>query len=281
MVAFASALSQAIPTQAQLALPPLQRTNNTGVNARPMATPLPGSNLPGIATAEPSTDGSIDRTLMKTGDRSAVVRRPENGTQPATGLDFGKAQLDHRPVAASTQVGEVSLPPVAERSKAPIYVLGAVVVALAGAVAVVATRPQEQVKPVEPTVVKVEPQVVNPPTTNSDAANQALIVLREENARASLGKGRTEFEVAKLDEAETYLKSVAPESSSSDEARALLEKIDTIRQRLKTAQGLRASGKCEQALPLFTAVLALNGKLKDAADGAAACRQSMVSPTME
>jgi len=285
MVAFASALSQAIPTQAQLALPPLQRTNNTGMNARPMATPIPGSNLSGVATANTSNDGSTDRTLMKTGEQSAVARRTENGTQPATGLDFSKAQLDHRPAGAATQVGDASLPPVAERSKAPMYVLGAVVIALAGAVAFVATRPQEQPKPVDP-VVKVEPQVVkDPPTTNppanNDAANQALLVLREENARSSLGKGRTEFEVAKLDEAETYLKSVAPESSSSAEAKTLLEKIDTIRQKLKIAQGLRANGKCEQALPLFSAVLALNGKIKDAADGAAACRQSMVSPTME
>jgi serine/threonine-protein kinase len=280
MVAFASALSQAIPTQAQLALPPLQRTNNN-LSARPMATPIPGSNLSGVATADTPHDGSNDRTLMKTGEASAVQRRepPQqvgSGTQPATGLDFANAPLDHR---APTQLGS---PPVADRSKAPLYVLGAVAVALTVAVAWVATRPTNPVEP--PVVAKVEPVVVpvkEPAPPANDTANQALALLREENASNFLGKGRTEFEVAKLDEAETYLKQVAAESSSAGQAHALLEKIDTIRQKLKTAQGLRAGGKCDQALPLFKAVLALNAKIKDATDGAAGCQQSLVSPTME
>ena len=134
--------------------------------------------------------------------------------------------------------------------------------------------------PVKDPVVAVEPKV--------DVSAEAMKLLREqelrtreENARASLGKGKTEFEVAKLDEAETYLKSVAADSEASTEAKQLLEKIGTIREKLKVAGGLRAKGQCEQALPLFRSVLDLNGRVKDALDGVADCRRSLVNPTME
>jgi serine/threonine-protein kinase len=275
MLSFASALSQAIPTQAHLSLPPLQRTNT---NVRAVATPLPGSNLSGIARPGTEIDAaSTDRTLVKTGEVSAVARKPLAKT-------IGEMQLDGRPGHA-TQVGDASIPPTVPKSKTPLFVLGAVLVALLGGVYLV-TRPDSQpvVKNDAPQVK--DPVVVEPPKVDPGA--EALKLLREqearsreENARMSLGKGRTEFEVAKLDEAETYLKSVAPESEASVEAKALLEKIGTIREKLKIAGGLRAQGQCDQALPLFKAVLALNSKVKDAIDGAADCRRSMVDPTME
>ncbi len=280
MVAFASALSQAIPTQAQLALPPLQRTN-TNVGARPMATPVPGSNLSGVASPGTLPDaGSTERTLLRTGETPAVERKPVPLTQP---LDLGKAPLDGR-VGNSTELADASQPSLPKKSLAPIYALVGVVVVLLAAVAVVVSRPAE--KPVEPPVVKTEPAPKQPteptpPPVDNTAAAQAMAVLREENARMSLGKGKTEFEVAKLDEAETYLRSVAPDSTSAAEAKGLLEKIEEIRTKLKAAQSLRAGGKCDQALPIYKAVLGLNAKVKDAADGAAACRQSVVDPTME
>ena len=104
---------------------------------------------------------------------------------------------------------------------------------------------------------------------------------REENARASLGKGKTEFEVAKLDEAETYLKSVAADSEASVEAKVILQKIDTIREKLKVAGGLRSRGQCDQALTLVQghAEAQLSGERRDG--GSAECRRSVVNPTME
>ena len=276
MLSFASALSQAIPTQAHLSLPPLQRTNTS---VRAVATPLPGSNLSGIATPGTEVDAaSTDRTLVKTGEVSAVARKPLAQT-------IGEMQLDGRPGHA-TQVGDASLPPTVPKSKAPLFVLGALaLVVLAGAGFLLRPDPQPVVLKTDLPPLK-DPVVVEPPKVDPGA--EALKLLREqearsreENARMSLGKGKTEFEVAKLDEAETYLKSVAPESEASVEAKALLEKIGTIREKLKVAGGLRAQGQCDQALPLFKAVLALNSKVKDAIDGAADCRRSMVDPTME
>ena len=283
MLSFASALSQAIPTQAHLALPPLQRTN-TNIRA-PLATPAPSANLAGIALPGTEVDAaSTDRTLVKTGEVSAVAQRAPQPRPPT----IGQMQLDGRPGASTQLGGDVSLPPTAPRSKAPLFVLAGLVAIILAGVAYLFSRPNPQPDP-NPLVVKVDPDpvvVADPPKI--DPGLEAMKLLREqelrskeENARTSLGKGKTEFEVAKLDEAETYLKSVAPDSEASTEAKALLGKIDTIREKLKVAGGLRGKGQCDQALPLFKAVLALNARVKDAIDGVADCRRSMVDPTME
>jgi serine/threonine protein kinase len=109
---------------------------------------------------------------------------------------------------------------------------------------------------------------------------QAVHILEEANARISFGNGQTAFELAKLDEAETYLKAVPSASTSSFDAKALLSKIEAIRQKLKLAQSLQREGKCDQALPLFQSVLNLNPKMKDASDGIFTCRQGLVDPSM-
>jgi serine/threonine-protein kinase len=267
MATFASALSQAIPTQAHLSVPPLQRTTT---NVSPaLATPTPAANLSGIAIPGAATTGSTDRTLVKTGEHPTVG-------PPAT-----EAQTS---AGAVTQLGDASLPPVAPKSKAPMIAASAVALALVAAVAFALSQGGGGAKPVEP---KVDPTpVVNnapPPPVKNDApaVDVAVNVLREEQARSNLGKARTEFEVAKLDEAETYLKAVSEDSSSAAEAKQLLETIAGIREKLKSAKALRASGRCEQALPVYQAVLQANPKVRDALDGVAACKAAVVSPTME
>ncbi|HEY0880129.1 MAG TPA: protein kinase [Archangium sp.] len=282
MISFASALSQAIPTQAHLALPPLQRT---GVNVRPVATPVPqGPTISGVANPGSSVDASaVDRTLLKeSGSHSAVTAMP---------LDVGAIPLTQRAEAA-TQVGSVSLPPVAPKSKGPMVAVGAIaLVAVLGlGFAVSRTTPETPDVPKPPPVADVTPQPKTapdaPPQVDVNAEAFKLLKeqekrVREENARMSLGKGKTEFEVAKLDEAETYLKSVDAETEAAVEAKGLLEKIGTIREKLKAANALRAKGQCDQALPLYRAVLELNAKVADAASGSSACRQGTVAPTME
>ena len=178
--------------------------------------------------------------------------------------------------------------PQVPKSKAPLVVLVGVIIFASVGVGYLALRP------VGPSVVeaKREPEFVPPvqpaPQGALDPNAEAMKLLREqqqrsreENARIFLGKGRTEFEVAKLDEAETYLKAVAPEAESAKDARALLEKIGAIREKLKSAALMRSRGQCDQALPLYRAVLDINGKVKDALDGANDCRRSMVNTTME
>ncbi|MGV3620572.1 MAG: protein kinase domain-containing protein [Archangium sp.] len=271
MLSFASALSQSIPTQAHLSLPPLQRTGLHAVV--PMATPLPSATT-GIALPGSDIDAaSTDRTVMRTGETGQ--HSPLQLTQPV-----GTTELDH----ARAPIGNASIPPVAPTSKTPMIVGGLVVLALVVGGIWFATRPGEDVKPTTPVVVTSPPIVKNDPPPEPprvDPNLDAVKLLREENARMSLGKGKTEFEVAKLDEAETYLKSVPEESSSSVEARVLLSKIELIREKLKSARGLRGGGHCDQALPIYKSVLELNGKVKDALDGVAECRRGTVDTTME
>ncbi len=279
MLSFASALSQAIPTQAHLSVPPLQRSNTNVRAVVPMGTPLPLSNVSGIASTGPlADDDSTAHTLLKTGEARAVATRPSRKS-------IGEVQLDGR-VGAVTQMGEASLPPAVSKSRAPVFAVAVVgILALAG-LGYAVTRP-DVTKPVVVAQNDV-PVVRAPEAPRVDLGLEAMKLLREqelhtreENARASLGKGKTEFEVAKLDEAETYLKSVAADSEAAVEAKVILGKIDTIREKLKVAGGLRSQGQCVQALPLFKAVLDLNGRVKDALEGAADCRRSMVGPTME
>ncbi len=274
MVAFASALSQAIPTQAHLSVPPLQRTN-PNISAVAQATPSPTS-LTGMAVPGSATTGSTDRTLVRTGEH-APVPAPLPLTTPVGQVTLGDRHDAH------TQVGSASLPPSAPRSKAPLAIAGLLgLVALAG-VGYAVSRPDAPAVTPPPVVKNDPPPVVKnePPPPDPSGASEAMKVLREENARMNLGKGRTEFEVAKLDEAETYLKAVEPESASAAEARQLLETIGVIREKLKAGKALRASGKCPQALTVFQAVLALNPKVRDAADGVAACRAGTVDTTMD
>lgn len=252
MSAFASALSQAIPTQARMALPPLQRATST----------LP-AHAPGLATPNIAVDASVERTLLRTGET------------------FAHAQLEH---AKGPKVSDASLVAQVPKSKAPFVILGGVILVLSVAVALV-SGPEE--KSVAPVVASTASTAAAQPSAN-ELSQEALKLLheqeqrsREENARMSLGKGKTEFEVAKLDEAETYLKSVSPESMAGAEAKELLGKIELIREKLKSAASLRSKGQCDQALPIYKAVLAINGKVKDALDGAADCRRSMVNTTME
>lgn len=300
MLTFANALSQAIPTQAHLGLTPLQRTGVSSVVSR--ATPAPGAAtqagvIPtGVAVPGSATEGADERTMLRTGETSAVTRRGGGTEQAATGI--GAAELDH------ARAGEASLPPVAPRSKAPLIGVLALVVVLAGGGAWVVfgrggsgggagagtgtaggagpTTPQ---KPPEVAgTASGSGTVVTPPgdSTAVDAvAAAAMKALKEQTARDNLGRARTELSLANLDEAETRLKDVAEDTPSYAEARPLLEQIADIRARLAQARGLRAQGQCDAALPVYQAVLKLNPRVAEAAEGVRFCKAATINTTFE
>ncbi len=249
MLSFASALSQSIPTQAHLSVPPLQRTGQ-----------VPSLVAPATATPRPASPGEFDANAATLMPGSAPLQLTSPLTLPGTG-------------------GPAAPQPA---SKAPLFAVLALLVVAGGVGTFAVLRPSET--PVPPPVVDTPPPktVVQPEEPKVDPAVEAMkAALREETARNNFGRARTEFEVAKLDEAETYAKAVPEDSSSSADAKALLEKIALIRERLKVAQGLRSSGACEQALPVFREVLKLNGKVADALAGERACRNSAINTTME
>ena len=290
MLTFANALSQAIPTQAHLGLTPLQRTGVT--NAVGRATPAPGAATQagvvptGVAVPGTATEGADERTMLRTGESSAVTRK---GTEPG----IGSTELDH------ARPADASLPPVAPRSKGPL--IGGLVIAalvIAGGAYVAFARPsttgQDGAGGSTTTTPPKPPEVAGtasgngtttPPPQDTAAvdaiAAAAAKALREQTARESLGRAKTEFSLANLDEAETRLKDVAEDTPSFAEAKPLLEQIATIRQKLAQAKSLRSQGQCSAALPVYEAVLKLNPKVAEASEGVRFCKASSISTTIE
>jgi len=285
MLAFASALSQAIPTQAHLSLPPLQRTN---VGVRAVATPTPntlsGMGSTGATMTDATNAGSDDHTLMR-GD--SAPPRPLPLTQPVNAvardaLDIGKLTLDHQ---QPTQVGETSSPPVAPKSKTPLFVLGGVVLVLTIAVGVVATRPPpETPKLVEPPpIAKIDPppKVDPPPDQPKVDVAAAQKLLNETSALNNLATAKTRFGNAELDETETILKAVPEDTTSFAEAKAILEQIATIRSKVAEGDRLFATGNCDGASRAWQAALKINGKVAAANNGLAKCKNAALPSAME
>ncbi|MEW6433504.1 MAG: protein kinase [Myxococcota bacterium] len=302
MLTFANALSQAVPTQAHLGLTPLQRTGVSSVVVR--ATPAPGAATQagvapsGVAVPGTVTEGTDERTMLRTGESSAVTRKgggAETGTvQGATG--FGSAELDH------ARPGEASVPPVAPRSKAPLFGLLALVALLAAGGAWVAfgrgpsggTTGNDDTGGAGTTASPPKPPEVagtasgngttSPPQNPrpvDDTAAAVAKAMHDQTARESLGRAKTELSLANLDEAETRLKEIDADTPSFAEAKPLLEQIATIRKMLTEAAALRAKGQCDAALPVYQAVLKLNAKVPEALEGVRFCKASTISTTIE
>jgi hypothetical protein len=295
MLTFANALSQAVPTQAHLGLTPLQRTGITGAVGR--ATPEPGAATQaagaptGVALPGTATEGADERTMLRPGEASAVA--PEGAR---TGVGIGSMELDH------ARPADASLPPVAPRSKWPLLgglVLAALVLAggayLAfarpsatgqdGARGSTTTTPSPPPKPAE-VAAPASGSGKTPAPQEDTAAVEAIAAvaakaMREQAARESLGRAKTEFSLANLDEAETRLKEVGEDTPSFAEAKRLLEQIDAIRQKLAQARSLRAQGQCSAALPVYEAVLKLNPRVGEALEGVRFCKASSISTTIE
>ncbi len=303
---FASALSQALPTQAHLSVPPLQRSALSQVTATPTA---PAGAFTAQATPQPrggATASASAPWTLKDQTAATVVRQP---TAVPGQTETGPGAIS--PAAGAAAASVVVAPEAAEalpRSKAPWIVLAVAVVVGGGAAGFFALGPKVDTGVAPPPDPQKPPLVVDVPSTGAGGAtgtsgtggttltpgaaggngtapgvvvDEALKQLREAGALNSLTAGRAEYDKADLGAAQTSLKSVTEGTSSWAEAQVLLKKIAAIEEKLGQANRLRASGQCEAALPLYQDVLRLNGKVADAVKGVAFCRESAVNPTME
>ncbi len=250
MTRFATALSKALPTQASL-----QYTSQSGI--------LSTTALAAHATA---THNAITP--------AALLATPLTLPQVTQGGESGLGATFESPSTSEVIAQSVS------SSKAPLFALLALL-GLAAIAGVYALRPTRTPEPVVSGTASKPPVVNAGSTVTPKVFDEASKQFVEVTARTALGQGKTAFDVGKLDESETYLKSIAAETASFAEAEALLKKIATIRGTLAQAQTLRERGQCPQALTLFHNVLALNDKVEDAVRGASACRASVISPVME
>ncbi|MBL9039916.1 MAG: protein kinase [Archangium sp.] len=293
MLSFAHALSQALPTQANLSVSSL----NLG-NALPTTTPIPligtATNASGIAVpGAATTDDDFGSTMVKAATPAvgALTPLPSTTSTNTTGPGV-RTQLDGPAQGVSLDaslVNHTSLPPQAPASKGPLVAVGAAVLTLAVGGAVLLMRgpgtPSPVVTPPPVTATPTPtPKPDVPPAAGDPGAQMVAQVsgaLREEAALNNLGKAKTEFELAKLDESETYLLKVTPDTTSHVEALAYLEKIKSIRELVKAGQAAVHVGNCPKAMPLFQQALKLNSKLPEGLDGVRKCRAATVDTTMD
>lgn len=282
MIAFATALSQATPTQAHLRLPSLQRT---GVVAR-MATPLPSANVSGVAYPGAAPDaGSTDGTLVKGGGTlpplAPIPLTSTTGQHSArTQMDVLRAPLNDRPADASAV-----MPPPAKSNVPMIAVISVVVIALASGVYFVSrgtdVPPTPPIVVATPEVKPTAPEAKPPQNTGVDDVAQAAIAkINLATDLDSLGRARTAWENGNLDETLTYARAVKADPDSLTAAKGYQDRVAEIRSKLEQAQSQKSRGRCDAALPLFNQVLKINGKIVEAQDGRRSCQASVVDTTM-
>jgi eukaryotic-like serine/threonine-protein kinase len=251
MTRFATALSEALPTQ-------------TGVPISTSSGILSPLAMSAHLTPAPFSAAGTIPALSATQTQMSV----SDATQASTSAPSLRASVS--------------------RSKVPLAVLAALLLlAVVGAVSALNARRSDAVlvepRAVVPTVV---PVVTGASTgdvvkANAGVVKEASRQLSEASARTTLGQGKTAFDVGKLDESETYLKSVDVETSVAPEAAALLKRIESIRKAVAQADALRIRGQCPAALPIYRSALELNGRFEDALRGAASCQASVIAPVMD
>jgi hypothetical protein len=296
MVSFARALSQASPTQAHLgfaAVPP--SGSQAGLGASLSKEPISGVLPAGVeANVKDATANTLLRgasvlaspqasaPVLSAADADLVVPKSKApmvglvvlaviGVSGAAWL-FSSESAPKGEGGASVPAADTTLrsPPTPTASPTPVdasvtaFGIGARTATPGSVVAVIEGATPDAAPAAAPVV----------------AVDDAIKTLRESSARSVLGQGKTEFEVARLDASETYLRSIEAGTAAHAEAQELLRRIATIRDTLKEAQRQRNGGHCEAAVPLYQRVLALNPKVADAAAGVGFCRQGTIDPTM-
>jgi serine/threonine-protein kinase len=278
MSSFAQALSRTQPSLGSSTPPVAQPPSNGRVDD-------PGRVL-GLATGE-AYGQETARTFVRR-DAPAATRQP----------------TQRYPLPVEQFLPDASIPPRVSRSPGPWIGLGVMLAAAGGFVLWRANASSNESPPVTIETPTEAPQPIAPstgplseethegssdsnhdagpsPARSTNAPEEAVSLLQEVSSRESLGRGKTEFEVANLDASETLLLAVRPKTESHAEALQLLGSIGKIRGLLEAARREQTAGRCSEALPLYSAVLKLNARVRLAQEGAAACRAAAVSPTME
>lgn len=280
MIAFASALSQAIPTQLHMSLPPLQRmATNAGRAAVAAATPAPGK---ATGMALPGTNAgaeALDSTMLQGSTPAPSVTIQDSG-QSALTQQPGIGSIS--PSGSKSSVPDVSLPPRVEKSKAPL-IAGVVVllVLIGGGVAVMAggkdPGPQPNV-PEIPKVVEV-PKPIEPPKVDDTAtivAAAAAKVVHEQAAYEKLKSAQTNWEKGDLNTAKIDLDNIATDTPARAEAEKLLANIKIVQDAITAGDKARQRGDCDAAMSAYRNASKLNGNVDAVKRGMGACTAAAI-----
>ncbi|MCA2982057.1 MAG: protein kinase [Myxococcaceae bacterium] len=306
MVSFATALSQAIPTQLHLSLPPLQRVAS---ESRRQATGS-GSNPPdvvtGIATGTVvDTADATGATMMRTQPPAPAGPTPVVPTPMLVTPRVGSPSLAAASQASVTQSGtlgaidpsrdlgrEAEAPLTVSRSKGPLVAVGAlVVVAVAigigvavsggGASAGTTTAPPP-VPDVAPPLVPVAAEPPKPtPNPSQDVATEAIRLLRNQAGQALLTSGRASWDKGELEAARLDLEKVEAGTDAFDTAQQLLGDIKTVTEALAAGNAAFKRGDCQAALKAFSKGQRLNTRVAAVNDGIRSCQAATVPENIE
>jgi hypothetical protein len=224
--------------------------------------------------------GSVGNVSIA-GDATGLQKGTDLGTVSG-GVSLLNRSLDGRNALAT---GEVGLP---QKSKLPMIGAGVGVMALAAVGAFFAFSPAKATTVPNPPVVErrpnpppVAPPVVDPPTGATVPLADALTAIQLESSRNAFGNGTTEFKNGNLESARNYFTGVPAGAPDHEAAQTQVKIIDEAIKTTGQAHGLKARGKCADAIPLFRAALKLNSKYKDAAGGLAGCENAVIPARMD
>ena len=288
MIAFASALSQSIPTQLHMSLPPLQRMATEASRASvSRATPAPGK---GTGVALPGTlagNDAIESTLMQT-------PAPKPIGSPATQAAAALTQLPGvgsiSPTAGLSSRND-SMPPQLQKSKGPLIGVIVVLVALIGGGAAVlfggdkaTAQPNTTTPEVPPKLVEARPVGDTPPKVDDTAtiiAAAAAKQIHEQAAYEKLKSAQTNWEKGDLNSARIDLENVAGDTEASAKAVALLADIKKVQDAISQGDALRSRGQCPGALKAYGEASRLNGNVDAVKRGIGACQAAAIPDNAE
>lgn len=280
MIAFASALSQAIPTQLHMSLPPLQRmATNAGRVAVAAATPAPGK---ATGMALPGTNAgaeALDSTMLQ-GSTPSPNLTIQDSAQGVLTQQPGVGSIS--PSGSKSPVADVSLPPRVEKSKVPmIAVVVGLVVIIGGGVALMAGGKDPKPLPNVPEIPKVVevPKPIDPPKVDDTAAIVAAAaakVVHEQAAYEKLKSAQTNWEKGDLNTAKIDLDNIATDTPARAEAEKLLANIKTVQDAIGAGDKARQRGDCDAAMSAYRNASKLNGNVDAVKRGMGACTAAAI-----
>lgn len=289
MMSFASALSQAIPTQLHMASPPMQRlATESRRQAVSAATPSPAQQT-GIATGTmvDSSDGAA-ATMMRTSSPgpglASTLPGSATGPQPAVGTN-GIGSLD---LSKDLRPNPQAIPEVLEapKSKGPLFALAGLAIVAVVIGVVLATRSTgptgngtaPDVKPVTQPVKGPD----QPPPSNDDALkNAALLALKNQSAQGSLRSGRASWDKGELEAARVDLLSIEKDTDAYAEAQRLLADIKTVTDAIGAGEAAFRRGDCAAALTAYQVAAKLNQRVPAVNTGISKCKAAAIPENVE
>ena len=278
MIAFASALSQAIPTQLHMSLPPLQRmATNAGRAAVVAATPAPGK---ATGMALPGTNAgaeALDSTMLQGSTPSPNVTIQDGG-QSALTQQPGIGSIS--PSGSKSPVPDVSLPPRVEKSKLPMIAAGIGLLVLVGGGIALFSGDKEPTKPPVANVPEVPKPADPPPHVEPPREDPVLAAakkeLHEQAAYERYKSAQTNWAKGDLDAARTDLTAIEADTKPKADAEKLLADIKSVEDSVAAGDKARSRGDCDAAMRSYRAAQKLNGNLDAVKRGMGACSAAAI-----